>query len=866
MKGWKISRIPTVLETTNECFDLYSSMRSILYATHTISGNNTSLEIVFAHDKQGEISIYLFSHFFGGELETQQIISQHLSSASYQYEELDASSCEEIYAAIMRKCSDGCYAIAKNEKLVTTGYIPEGYYYWSDPIYRSGDKTQKNYTSIFQSLLNNQGSFIAFQLIPTRLTPTEINSLQFLSGFLDHRVKNPLPGSIGMSVYEPYALPAYQAYSHIVSKQNQPFFLYNILAYAPNMRSGSLAMQVSSWLQSEADTNAEIHSFPMPAIPSGDSADSFPVEVNNYIMRNCRDRYIWGGQIPPPNVLYRMPFLVSENEAELFFKLPIDDGIIKGISGTSYRASNERLSEAVTSTRNIIFGTAIDAGRTQIGASEKAFSKHSLIVGMPGTGKTTFSINLLSQFARRGIPFLAIEPTKAEYRAMIDAVEGLQVFTPGNTAISPFILNPFIPPKGITIEKYIPSLFSGFRAAFSMPTPLDAAFLQAIRSSYTRYGWRDYSKAGDPEATPFGLHEFIIVFKELIEKSNYSREVKGNLQSGGVLRLSNLLQQNRYIFDTINTIPIEDLLSKPTVIELNAIDNTEQKALIIALLLISIGAFIKSKQAECDGLENVILLDEAHVLLGQRQRSSSNDTPDAQSFAVQLVENLIAEIRAYGTSIIVADQRPSAVGDAIVANTDIKIVFRLTEKKEKDIISESADFDESMQAQISHLEKGQAFVYYSSLYKPQMVQTPDIRKDLKIRIKVSDEEVKSRCKAWVGKESLLKPYLQCKYCLSNESGCPFKVRADAEFYASSLWDRISSRIIDAKSLLVHCNGIPILMEGAFRKHPETERDELIICTRIAFIRKAETEKSIFLNEKQKEAVLLSPRVRGNNDG
>ena len=168
--------------------------------------------------------------------------------------------------------------------------------------------------------------------------------------------------------------------------------------------------------------------------------------------------------------------------------------------------------------------------------------------------------------------------------------------------------------------------------------------------------------------------------------------------------------------------------------------------------------------------------------------------------------------------------------------------------------------------QISHLEQGQAFVYYNSLYKPQMVQTPDIRKKLNIRSKVTDEEVESRSTAWIGKESLLKPFLQCRYCLSADSGCPYKVRADAEFYASSLWEKISSRIMDEKSLLVHCNGLPILLEREFRKHPETERDELIICTRIAFIRKAETEKSIFLNEKQKEAVLLSPRVRGNNDG
>ena len=100
-----------------------------------------------------------------------------------------------------------------------------------------------------------------------------------------------------MSVYEPYALPAYQAYSHIISKLNQPFFLYNILTYAPNMQSAPLAMQLSSWIQSEADTNAEVHTFPLTAFQRRGTSDSFPFEVNNYILRNCRDHYIWGGQI-----------------------------------------------------------------------------------------------------------------------------------------------------------------------------------------------------------------------------------------------------------------------------------------------------------------------------------------------------------------------------------------------------------------------------------------------------------------------------------------------------------------------------------------------------------------------------------------
>ena len=113
---------------------------------------------------------------------------------------------------------------------------------------------------------------------------------------------------------------------------------------------------------------------------------------------------------------------------------------------------------------------------------------------------------------------------------------------------------------------------------------------------------------------------------------------------------------------------------------------------------------------------------------------------------------------------------------------------------------------------------------------------------------------------------MLRPYIQCCYCLNGESGCIYKIRADAEFYASSLWDKISSKITDAKSLLVHCNGIPILLEGELRKQGAKDRDCLIICIRLAFIRKAESEKRIILTEKQKEAVLSTPKVRSNNDG
>src|SRR5579859_5510262 len=88
--------------------------------------------------------------------------------------------------------------------------------------------------------------------------------------------------------------------------------------------------------------------------------------------------------------------------------------------------------------------------RTQMVDTEYAvdlakLTKHTLVVGTTGSGKTNAVFHLLKQAAAFKVPFLVIEPAKAEYRALLkDANLGdLRVFTLGNELIAPFRLNPF---------------------------------------------------------------------------------------------------------------------------------------------------------------------------------------------------------------------------------------------------------------------------------------------------------------------------------------------------------------------------------------------------------------------------------------
>lgn len=545
----------------------------------------------------------------------------------------------------------------------------------------------------------------------------------------------------------------------------------------------------------------------------------------------------------------RFPFLITREEAYSLFELPYDDGRIRGFEVNMDRRLRTLPNEMFFSDDNIKFGFMKGESYPKaFGVPLPFFTRHSLIVGMPGTGKTTFAVNLLLQMHGKGIPFLAIEPTKTEYRALIDAVPDLAVFTPGQNDVVPFVLNPFLPPSGISLEVFKPSLFSAFKAAFSMPSPLDILFNRAVDECYMQHGWRTYSKAEDEDVEIFGLHEFVLVFKRIIRESSYSRESKNNMEAAGVFRLMNLIVQGGSVYDNIHSVPIEDLLSKSTVIELNAIEDREQKALVMALLLVHIVLYTKHRQKGDGVLKNIILMDEAHVLLGGGERSIQEGNPDAGQATVQALQNMIAEIRSYGTGIVVSDQSPKKVTAEIVGNTDLKMVFQLVQKDDKEMIAKATNMDDGSGNEISRLNTGEAFAYCRGLQAPIKICTSDIRAEKGIRLAVSNDEISSRVEYWNGHGGLLIPYQQC-YLLGLCRCCDRRVREDSNYYAQRFFLERRKDIKTEKDVFVCACELSDWMEGVVPYFHKGKMGRLINCTRIKFLRKAAIETDIDLNDR-----------------
>ena len=748
------------------------------------------------------------------------------------------------------------YAVALVKKEKCTANSQSMYpYYFCDVI---PEGNNDNFNEIIETLCQTENTAISFQIFPTRFSDNESYVLNELSAELKSLASGTM---VNHMMYQDHsAKEAYDILKYYYDQKNLPLFLYNILVFGKRSDCVKLASQISSFLQkgerrfitpvfSYIDISAE-------RISLRDQFSYYTWNVNTRLMHYYRNQYLINN-IPMAKLLHRLPYLMTYAEVTSFFRLPYYENGISGLKYNDHEYGKEYLSEKVVDEGNIPLGTLTtnNLSDVQIGCPLNLFTQHTLIVGVPGSGKTTFAIHLLLQFSKNKIPFLAIEPTKTEYRAMIDMIPELQIFTPGNNSVSPYIINPFTPPKGICVEQYIPGLVSAFEAAFSMPSPLNMIFLKAIRDCYNRYGWKDYSQAGDPDVTTFGLYEFILVFKELLSHTNYSREVKGNLESAGVLRLTNLIEQNSNIYDTIHTIPVDELLKEPTVLELNAIENVEQKALIIALLLIGVCIYTKHNFVGDGVLKNILLIDEAHVLLGNGGSDGNSEYPDSQGSTVRALQNMIAEIRSYGLGIIIADQSPSKVSREVIANTDIKVAFRLVQSAEKKLIADSMNMNESAIDRLSRLKSGEAYVFHRLLDEPQRVMTSDIRKEKGIRLSVQNEEVIERNKYWESHQALLCPYQECRYCNMQQEACDMIIRANAEYISSKAFYKFRTLIKDKETALKCIYQMPLLLKTEFETWTGEEKERLIICSRIKLMRKIMLEFPIKILEKEKEKII-----------
>lgn len=724
--------------------------------------------------------------------------------------------------------SDSVRAIVKDETVesLQNQLLPYCYSYDKIPL------SQNDLSRIVNVLINYPNSAIAMQLIPTAFEGgerAEIDRLSQALDILDRGVNDQSVGNISFTLAEKHA----SVYKYYAQHKDAPLFCFNILVYGDLTAASNISSRLFGQLSSGANETSNLRTLELDADTIGKDTNFYPLPwaVNELLLGKDRNMQIWSsGQFSP--ALYRLPYIISDEEASEFFRLPIGGGRI-----TAGIPINESGKDSKTYTNNIVNAGDITVGRLRssakgdmIGFSLNDLAKHMLIVGTPGSGKTTFSVSLLDRlWKEHHIPFFVIEPAKNEYRALVQSIPDLQIFTPGKNMLSPFVFNPFIPPKNVKLETYKSTLKTAFAAAVSMSTPLDKIFEESINNCYSDFRWLDTYTVAD-KGRIFNIADFIKCFQQTFEEIGYTGDAR-NIGRAGVVRLNSLAN----LFDNYSSIPIEDLLQKPTIIELAAIENADQKALIISLLLLSILAYVNANYVGEGGLKNVILLEEAHVLLDAETNAGQGEA-NPSAIAQGLVKRMLAEIRSYGVGLIIADQSPRKVSADVVALTDMKMVFRLVESADKQIIGDSTNMTDAQVLRMSKLKPGEAFLFFNKLDEPEEVITPDYRLDNNIKISLSDEALHQLATYWNTRAAMLRPYPECQHCRCCQETCDYERRVLAREIARRIFVKnIKAGAKDFKPVKQVFGSITTRIKDELNDEPFSA--ELLLCVKVHLWRK-----------------------------
>lgn len=818
---------------------------SELYQNYRLNVNDISYELVWitspVENQTFKAKIRLFVNVRAIDKDKDSL-KKHVESAllliknSLRNNKYDVNDVDDDGVFDLLKEKKQVFSLTKDTRIINLQNQIVPYCYTADHL----SETNLSLDKIVNTIVDYPFSVLSLQITPIFLSNEEKSTIERMGQLLDSLSQGVMEmGNISISAARKPA----ENYKYYSEAKDGPLFRYSINVFSDNSGASNISSKMFGQLVSvlEDKNYLAINKIDNLSFDSEQSYYLLPWVINQDLDRINAQNSIWS--VNAFSSIRRFPFIVTEFEASEFFRLPIgDENVSAGLN------VNESAKTAKTYADNIINGGDIEVGKLRssskgdtIGFNLKDLAKHMLVVGTPGSGKTTFSVGMLDRlWKEHHIPFLVIEPAKNEYRALVQSIPDLQVFTPGKNFISPFVYNPFVPPKNVKLETYKSTLKTAFAAGVSMTTPLDKIFEEAINNCYSDFRWLD-TYTTDNKGRIFNITDFIKCFQQTFDEIGYTGDAK-NIGRAGVVRLNSLVN----LFDNYYSIPIEDLLSKPTIIELAAIENAEQKSLIIALLLLSILSYVNANYIGEGGLKNVVLLEEAHVLLDSDANSGQGEA-NPSSIAQGLIKRMLAEIRSYGVGLVIADQSPRKVGTDVVALTDMKVVFRLVEAADKQIIADSSNMSDAMIQRMSKLKPGEAFLFFNKLDEPEEVITPDYRLENNISISLSDEGIKSLSTYWKNKSEMLKPYPECNEINYCKQTCDYNQRVLAREVARRIYVKnFKPDSTDFEMVKKVFSRISLLIKYELNDEPFTP--ELLSCVKVHLWRKIKYSTKIKINE------------------
>ena len=285
------------------------------------------------------------------------------------------------------------------------------------------------------------------------------------------------------------------------------------------------------------------------------------------------------------------------------------------------------------------------------------FIRHLGIFATTGAGKTNVAQLLLLGLLRKEIPFLVVD-WKRSYHVLknlpVEKAKDIVVYSVGRKGHEPFHWNPLRGPPGVHPKTWISVVAEALEKSHLSGPGVADILIEALDKQFETAGFYN------------GKHEQYPNFFDVVAALDRV-QFKGRrmLWQDSCLRILRTFTFGPAAgaFNARHPLQLEDLLTKPVIIEL---DQELPKPLRVFLsdIILRWIHMHRLSQGETEHLRHVIFLEEVHNLFPRSQ---------AEHQTTNSLENVFREIRGFGEGLVSITQHPSLIPIYILGNCNTQI-------------------------------------------------------------------------------------------------------------------------------------------------------------------------------------------------
>ncbi len=349
-----------------------------------------------------------------------------------------------------------------------------------------------------------------------------------------------------------------------------------------------------------------------------------------------------------------------------------------------------------------------------------SLASHVFVTGSTGAGKTNTVCRILDQALEQDVKFLVVEPAKGEYKSVYDRRDDVHVFST-NPAAAPLLrINPFSFPDGIHVLEHLDRLVEIFNVCWPMYAAMPAVLKDAVSRSYADCGW-DLATSTNPYGAGLWptFADVTRNVRQILDESEYDAENKGAYKGSLLTRLQSLTNGLNGMILVTDEVPAAELFDSNCIVDLSRVGSAETKSLLMGLLVLKLQ---EHRMATSSGmnlpLRHLTVLEEAHNLLKRTSSEQGIEGGNLAGKSVETISNAIAEMRTYGEGFVIADQAPGLLDMAAIRNTNTKIIMRLPDLSDRELVGRAANLNDRQITELARLPKGVATVYQNDWVEP----------------------------------------------------------------------------------------------------------------------------------------------------